>query len=171
MTPERKTYVMRILNRRTTTGALIAGAAVVLTVGALAGPADAAGLHRPVPVPSPAATSTPAPAPASTPAAAPIEVTGTVTHLGVNFSAGGYALVAYSVKTTAAGIYTVRYTTDVAGSAVNTTIDGVSLKQVSVGTAAPVTTSTFTLTPGVHSIGTQSPDGYGSTSIDLVRVG
>lgn len=171
MAPERKSPLMRILNRRAITGALITGAAVLLTVGALAGPADAAGLRRPAPLPTPVATSAPAPAPSSTPAAAPTELSGTVTHLGANFSAGGYTLVSYAVKTTAAGVYTVRYTTDVAGSAVNTTIDGVSLKQVVVGTAAPVTTSTFTLAPGVHSIGTQSPDGYGSTSIDLVRVG
>lgn len=162
---------MRIINHRTI-GALVSGAAVLLTVAAVAGPADATALRRPTPPPAHVAPTSPAPSPAApSPAVAPIAVTGAVTRLGVNFSAGGYALVNYSVKTTAAGQYTVRYTAETAGSGVNTTIDSVSLKQIVVGAAAPVTTTTFTLTAGVHTIGTQSPDGYGSTSIDLVRVG
>lgn len=161
-----KVTLMRIINRRTV-GALIAGTAAVLAVAVLAGPADAAVLRRPVP--APVATATPAPAPG--PASGSIAVTGTDTRLGVNFSAGGYALVTYSVRTTSTGVYAVRYAVDVAGSAINTSIDGVPLKQVSVGAGAPITTSTFVLTAGVHTIGTQSPDGYGSTSIDLVRVG
>lgn len=155
---------MKITSRRTSS-AIIAGAAIALSLAAVAGPAQASTDRRPAP--APVATSTPAPAPAAT----PIAVTGTVTHLGTNFSAGGYALVTYSVKVTTAGTYAVKYTVDEAGSGVNTKVDGVSLNQVLVGAGAPVSTSTFALSAGVHTIGTQSPDGYGSTSIDLVRVG
>lgn len=154
---------MKITPRRTSS-AIIAGAAIALSLAAVAGPAQASTDRRPAP--APVATSVPTPAPAAT----PIAVTGTVTHLGTNFSAGGYALVTYSVKVATAGTYAVKYTVDLAGSGVNTKVDGVSLNQIVVGAEAPVSTSTFTLSAGVHTIGTQSPDGYGSTSIDLVRV-
>lgn len=161
---------MRITTRRATS-ALVAAAAALLSVAALAGPADAAALRRPTP--APVATSAPAPAPAPAPAAAPtpIVASGAATHLGDTFSAGGYTRVTYSVKVVTAGTYTVRYTTDIAGSAVNTTVDGVSLQQLIVAAGSPVSTSTLTLSAGVHTIVTQSPDGYGSVGIDLVRAG
>ncbi|WP_375386148.1 hypothetical protein [uncultured Microbacterium sp.] len=155
---------MRIIHRRAT-GSLVAIATIVLSLTAVAGSAHAAPLHRTPPPPAPVATSAPAPAPA------PIAVTGTVTHLGSNFSAGGYIPVTYSVKTVTAGTYAVRYTVNEAGGGVNTTVDGVSLNQVLVAAGKPVTTSTFRLSAGTHTITTQSPDGYGETSIDLVRVG
>lgn len=152
-------------------GAVLAAAAVVLSLGAVASSAEASTIRHPVAPPVATTTPTATPAPAAPPAAAPIPATGTVTHLGTNFSAGGYASVNYLVTTATSGTYTVRYTVDIAGSAVNTKVDGVALNQISVSAGAPVTTNTFTLSAGTHTIGTQSPDGYGSTSIDLVRVG
>lgn len=162
--------MIRTTSRRAT-GALVAGATILLGVAVAAGPAQAATTRHgaPAPTPTPVATSAPAPAPA--PAPATIAVTGAVTHLGDNFSAGGYARVTYSVAVSNAGTYAVRYTTDQAGSAVNTVVDGTSLKQVVVGAGSSVTTSTVVLSAGTHSIATQSPDGYGSVGIDLVRVG
>lgn len=155
--------MIRTTHRRAT-GALVAGTTILLSIAVAAGPAQAATAKHGRPAPAPTPVVTPAPAP-------PIAVTGPVTHLGDNFSAGGYSRVIYSVKVVAAGTYVVRYTVDIAGSAVNTDVDGTSLKQVVVGSGSPVTTSTFVLGVGNHTIGTQSPDGYGSTSIDLVRVG
>lgn len=155
--------MIRTTHRRAA-GVVVAGTTILLSIAVAAGPAQAATAKHGKPNPAPAPVATPAPA-------APIAVTGPVTHLGDNFSAGGYARVAYSVKVAAVGTYAVRYTVDTAGSAVNTTVDGTSLKQVIVGAGSPATTSTFVLSAGTHVIATQSPDGYGSTSIDLVRVG
>lgn len=163
-----KPTMIRTTPRRAT-GALVAGATVLLSIALAAGPAQAATPRHGKPTPAPVPTSTPAPAPA--PATAPIAVTGAVTHLGDNFSAGGYARVTYSVTVATAGTYAVRYTVDQAGSAVNTVVDGTSSNQIVVGAGSPVTTRSFVLGAGTHTIGTQSPDGYGSVGIDLVRVG
>lgn len=153
--------MIRTTHRRAA-GVLVAGTTILLSIAVAAGPAQAATAKH----------GKPAPAPVSTPApTASIAVTGPVTHLGDNFSAGGYSRVTYSVEVAVAGTYAVRYTVETAGSAVNTTVDGTSLKQVIVGAGSPATTSTFVLSAGTHVIGTQSPDGYGSTSIDLVRIG
>lgn len=153
------------LPRNRATGITLAGAAVILSIGAVAGPAHAAAYRTPAPKPTPVSSPAPAPAPA------PIPVTGTVTKLGENFSAGGYLRVNYTVNIAVSGTYAVQYSTDVAGSAVNTFVDSTSLNQASVAAGTPVKTSTFVLSAGNHVIGTQSPDGYGNVTISLVRIG
>lgn len=152
------------IKTRQLTNVLITGAAVLLSMTAFALPAQASpSRHTP---PSPVTTSSPAPAPAPT----VISVSGSTTRLGSNFSAGGYPRVSYTVKVPTAGFFVVRYSSDVAGSAVNTTVDGLSLTQVIVAAGTPVSTDAFALGVGTHTVTTQSPDGYGLTTIELVRV-
>ena len=97
-------------------------------------------------------------------------MTGPVTRLGSTFSEGGYSLRTYTIDVATGGTYAVQYSTGFGGARLNTYVDGaLAFRSTGAGTDGTGLTPTFALSAGRHTIGTESPDGYGQIDLDLVR--